>query len=240
VDDDAAVDVIASLAADPGAAALLFDVDGTLAPIVPRPEDARVPASTRAELERLAGRYGLVACVSGRPANEARSVVGVATLTYVGEHGLELDPEAEGWAGRIHAFARGTGRTVEQKPLTAAFHYRNAPDREAARRELEEVEAEARAAGFRTRWGRLVLELLPPVDTSKRTAVSRLLERSGLRRALYAGDDTTDLDAFAGLDDLELAVRVAVAAPESPAALSERADVVVGSPAELARLLAEL
>jgi trehalose-phosphatase len=240
VDDDGAVDLIVSLAAQPAGAALLFDVDGTLAPIVPRPEDARVPESTRAELQRLAGRYGLVACVSGRPAGEARAVVGVAELTYVGEHGLELDPEAERWAGRIHAFAAGTGMPVEEKPLTAVFHYRNAPDREAARRELQRVEAEARAAGFRTRWGRLVLELLPPVETSKRTAVQCLLEQHDLRRALYAGDDTTDLDAFAALDGLELAVRVAVAAPESPAALSERADIVVGSPGELARVLAEL
>jgi trehalose-phosphatase len=234
------VDLIVSLADDPAAAALLFDVDGTLAPIVPRPEDARVPEATRAELERLAGRYGLVACVSGRPAGEARAVVGVPELTYVGEHGLDLDPEAERWAERIHVFAAGTGIPVEEKPLTAAFHYRNAPDREATRRELERVEAKARAAGFRTRWGRLVLELLPPLETSKRTAVHHLLEQNGLRRALYAGDDTTDLDAFAALDGLELAVRVAVAAPESPAALSERADLVVSSPGQLAGLLAEL
>jgi trehalose 6-phosphate phosphatase len=231
---------LAALAAEPAAAALFFDVDGTLAPIVAQPEDARVPDATRSELRRLAARYGLVACVTGRTGKVARAIVGVPELTYVGEHGLELDPEAEEWRDQIRVFAARAPWPVEEKPLSAAFHYRTAPDRDAARRQLERVEADARAAGFRTRWGRLVLEVLPPIETSKRTAVEHLLARTRLRRALYAGDDTTDLDAFAALDDLELGVRLAIASPESPPALRERADIVLDSPAALAELLAEL
>jgi trehalose-phosphatase len=164
----------------------------------------------------------------------------VPELTYVGEHGLELDPEAEAWRERIRAFGAAAEWPVEEKPLSAAFHYRTAPDREAARRTLEQVEAQARALGFRTRWGRLVLEVLPPVDASKRTAVAHLLVQTGVRRALYAGDDATDLDAFAALDGLEIGVRLAIATPESPPALRELADVVLASPAELVALLAEL
>jgi len=231
---------LAALAADPASAALFFDVDGTLAPIVAQPEDARVPDATRSELRRLAARYALVACVTGRTGEVARAIVGVPELTYVGEHGLELDPDAERWRDRIGSFAARASWPVEEKPLSAAFHYRTAPDREAAKRQLEQVEVDARAAGFRTRWGRLVLEVLPPIETSKRTAVEHLLARTHLRRALYAGDDTTDLDAFAALDDLELGVRVAIASAEAPAALRERADVVLDSPAALAELLAEL
>jgi len=234
------VEALAALAADPGAAALVFDVDGTLAPIVADPADARVPDATRSELRRLTGRYALVACVSGRTAETARSIVGVPELTYVGEHGLELDPEAAVWRERIRAFGASASWPVEEKPHSAAFHYRTAPDPDAARRALEHVEAEARAQGFRTRWGRLVLEVLPPVEASKRTAVAHLLAQANLRRALYAGDDSTDIDAFAALTDLELGVRVAVASPESPAALREQADVVVDSPAALVALLAEL
>jgi trehalose 6-phosphate phosphatase len=234
------MEALAALAADPAGAALFFDVDGTLAPIVADPSDARVPDATRSELRRLASSYGLVACVSGRTGEVARAIVGVPELTYVGEHGLELDPEAEAWRGRIRAFGAQAPWPAEEKPLSAAFHYRTAPDREAARRELEHVEAEARAAGFRTRWGRLVLEVLPPIDASKRTAVAHLLARTGLRRALYAGDDTTDLDAFAALEDLELGIRVAIASAESPTALREQADVVLESPAALVELLAEL
>ena len=231
---------LAALAAEPRAAALFFDVDGTLAPIVPVPEDARVPDATRSELRRLASHYGLVACVSGRTSEVARAIVGVPELTYVGEHGLELDPDAESWRERIRTFRAQASWPSEEKPLSAAFHYRTAPDREAARRELEDVEAAARAAGFRTRWGRFVLEVLPPIDASKGTAVAHLLARTSLRRALYAGDDTTDLDAFAALDGLELAVRVAIASAEAPAALRARADVVLDSPAALAGLLAQL
>ena len=199
-----------------------------------------MPDATRAELARLASRYALVACISGRSSERARQIVGVPELTYVGEHGLELDPEAEQWAPRIHAFAAEAGWPAEDKPLSAAFHYRTAPDQEEARRVLEGVERAARAEGFRTRWGRLVLEVLPPLETSKGTVVRRLLAARSLTRALYAGDDATDLDAFAALDGLEAAVRVAVSSTEGPSDLAGRADIVVESPSALAELLGQL
>ena len=234
------VDALAQLTAEPERSAIFLDVDGTLAPIVDDPDDSRVPDATRAELERLASRYALVACVSGRSSSRAREIVGVPALTYVGEHGLELDPEAEEWAPRIHAFAAEAGWPAEDKPLSAAFHYRTAPDQDEARRVLEGIERSARAEGFRTRWGRLVLEVLPPLEASKRTAVRRLLATHGIARALYAGDDATDLDGFAALDGLETAVRVAVISHEGPSELVNRADLIVGSPGELAGLLAKL
>jgi trehalose-phosphatase len=235
------VDALSRLAADPRAAALFLDVDGVLAPIVDDPESARVPEPTRAELRRLAGRYGLVACVTGRPGADAARIVGVSELRYVGEHGLELEPGAARFADEIRRVVDESGwPDVERKPYSAALHYRTAPHPEEARRRLEAVAATARRRGLTARFGRLVLELLPPVVASKGTAVRRLLEESGLARALYAGDDTTDLDAFAALEGLDLAVRVAVASPESPPELVRRADVVVGSPAELARLLESL
>jgi trehalose-phosphatase len=235
------VDALAHLAAEPERAALFLDVDGVLAPIVPRPEDASVPEATRLELRRLAGRYGVVACVTGRPSAVARRIVGVPELTYVGEHGLELNADAPVWAERIHALGeRRPWPWLEQKPLTSAFHYRQAHDPEAARAALEQVAADALEDGLRTRWGRNVLEVLPPVDASKGTAVRLLLDRSGLRRALYAGDDTTDLDGFAALDGLELAVRVAIVSAEGPSALGVRADLQLGSTEAFAQLLSEL
>jgi trehalose-phosphatase len=235
------MDALARLAADPGAAGLFLDLDGVLAPIVERPEDASVPHSTRAVLTGLSGRYGLVACVTGRPSAVARTMVGVDGLTYVGEHGLELDGRAREWADRIHAFADGVEWPFrEKKPLSSAFHYRRAADPEAARLALERVAADALAEGFRTRWGRFVLEVLPPIDTNKGTAVRSLLDQTGLRHALYAGDDTTDLDGFAALDGLEVAVRVAVVSSEGPSALGERADVLVDSPEAFAELLSQL
>jgi trehalose 6-phosphate phosphatase len=85
-----------------------------------------------------------------------------------------------------------------------------------------------------------VLELLPPLQANKGTAVRRLLAERGLERALYAGDDTTDLDGFRALDSIELGVRVAVASPEGPRELQEAADLVVEDPAGLRELLRRL
>jgi trehalose 6-phosphate phosphatase len=229
------------LAAAPWEAAVLLDVDGVLAPIVPRPEDARVPDDTRAELRRLARSYALVACVSGRAGDDTRRVVGVPELTYVGNHGLELDPEADRWAERLEAFLTTVDwPRVENKRLTASLHYRDAPDENEARRELDAVGERAREAGFVARYGRKVLELVPPLAADKGTAITELLARRGLGRALYAGDDSTDLDAFAALAALELGVRVAVASPEGPPALRERADIVLEAQSEVIGLLRRL
>jgi trehalose-phosphatase len=235
------VDALTLIASEPRAAALFLDVDGVLAPIVMEPDAAAVPAETRRELARLAGSYGLVACVTGRPGEVAQRIVGVDGIRYIGEHGLELDPDAAAWAEQIHTFAdRADWPDVERKPLSLAFHYRTAPDPAAARAKLEEVVRDALAAGLRARWGRLVLEVLPPVAATKGSAVRQLLDRSGLRRALYAGDDTTDLDGFTALDGLEAAVRVAIVSTEGPSELGAHADLIVGSPAAFRELLARL
>ncbi len=230
--DTSADTLLAPLREAPDETALLLDVDGVLAPIVARPELAAVPEETRAELERLSGRYRLVACVSGRAGEDARALVGVDSVEVVGNHGLELDPRAEELAGRIAAFRRSVAREVEDKRLSLAYHYREAADEDAARRELEGVAERARAAGLVPRWGRKVLEIRPPLAVDKGTAVRTLLARADAARGLYAGDDTTDLDAFAGLLDagLDHAVRVAVASDEGPAELREAADLVVPDP----------
>ena len=233
-------DVLGLLRSEPERAAVLLDVDGTLAPIVARPELAVVPEETRAEVRRLVSRYALVGCVSGRTGEEAARLVGVDGVVYVGVHGLELAREAERWREVLRPFAAERWPWLEDKGLTVAFHWRQAEDDEGARRSLEAVAGRARAAGLEARWGRKVLELRPPVEADKGTAVRALLSERGLHRALYAGDDTTDLDAFRGLDGLELAVRVAVASAEGPPALREAADLVVASPEELRELLRAL
>jgi trehalose-phosphatase len=232
------VKLLARLAEDPSRAAIFLDVDGVLAPIVPRPEDARVPDDIRGELRRLSGRYALVACVSGRAGDDARAIVGVPELTYVGNHGLELEPQADEWAARLESFLAAVDwPRTENKRLSASLHYRDAPDEHAARRELDEIAERARAAGLVARYGRKVLELVPPLDANKGTAVRHLLEARDLQRGLYAGDDTTDLDAFAAIEGLEVGVRVAVTSPEGPPELRERADIVLDSQHEVVGLL---
>jgi trehalose 6-phosphate phosphatase len=223
---------------EPEHAALLFDVDGTLAPIVERPEDAAVPAEARAEIERLAGKYGFVACVSGRPAADARRLVGVEGVEYVGVHGLESDPEARAFAPQLEAFAERIAWpwTVESKAgVTLSFHYREAADEQEGARRAADVARAAEEAGLSPQPGRKVLEVRPPVRVDKGTAVRRLLDGRPLTRALYAGDDTTDLDAFRGLDEagLDVALKVTVGSREMNPALLTRADLVVDGPGEL-------
>jgi len=227
----------------PAEAAVFLDFDGVLAPIVSRPEDAYPPPETRAELARLAGRYALVGIVSGRAGADVRARVDVEGIVYVGEHGLELDPEAELWRQRIRDFAAAApwaARQTELKGLSVAFHFRDAADEHEAVAALEAIAAQAAGEGFVARFGRKLLEVLPPLDSHKGTAVRHLLDGAGLRRALVAGDDITDIDAFRALDGLECALRVAVLSEESPELLRDSAEIVVESTRELLELLRRL
>jgi trehalose-phosphatase len=181
--------------------------------------------------------------VTGRAGDVAAAIVGVDGLRYVGDHGLELEPAAEDWAARIHAFADETEWPAERKPLSVSFHWRDTDDEEFAVAVIERVAAAGAQAGFRVRWGRKVIDVLPPIEANKGTAVRRLLaEHPEVRRAMYAGDDTTDIDAFHALADagLELAVRVAIASAEGPPELAGAADVVVDETAGFLELLRRL
>jgi len=245
----------------PEESAVLFDVDGTLAPIVEDPAQARVPEPTRAALQRLAGRFALVACVSGRRSLEARCLVGVEELTYAGNHGLEVlapgeqEPALDASLGdRVNAARelaldldtetlRAVGLRLEDKGPIQAFHWRGAPSELAAEARAGEIAERAQRAGLEPRWGRKVLELRPTANVDKGTAVRRLLERPGLELALFAGDDRTDLDAMHALrslvegGQLRRAVCIGVASEEAPPALAEEVDALVAGPAELVAVL---
>jgi trehalose 6-phosphate phosphatase len=244
-------DVLRPLTEHPDRAGIFLDVDGTLAPIVERADQAHVPENVSRLLGALAGRYRCVACISGRSAAEARRLVGVGRLAYAGAHGAELLepgraaatilPAFDTWTERVRAFAadrddrelRLLRVRIEDKGPIVAFHWRGAPDEDAARCRLERVAQEAEADGFATHWGRKVLEVRPPVPVDKGRAVRELVRRFGVRAALYAGDDATDLDAFEALDalaasgELDASVRVGVESDEGPRAIVERADLVV-------------
>jgi trehalose 6-phosphate phosphatase len=257
-------DLIEPLRADPGAGAVLLDVDGVLAPIVRHAEDAHVPERTRKALIVVARRYGLVACVSGRRAAAARRIVSLGSITYVGNHGaevlrggtteIELDPEVAAWSQRIGEWARdswngGLDRLrvrAEDKDVIRAYHWRGAPDEAAAEAALRELATQATADGLVVHWGRKVLEVRPPLTIDKGRGVRRLLYEAGLRNALYVGDDRTDLDAFAGLralvgeGSLERAVCVGVRSDETPPELEQGADALIDGPDAVRDLLTML
>ena len=254
-------EAIAPLRADPAKAGVLLDIDGVLAPIVRHADDAHVPEPTRAPLIAVARRYGLVACVSGRQAATARRIVSLGSITYVGNHGaellrggatdVELDPEVAEWAPRVREFAekawsdrlRRLRVRAEDKDVIRAFHWRGAPDEDAAETAIREIADRAEAAGLVTHWGRKVLEIRPPVALNKGRGVRRLVEETPIAAAAYVGDDTTDLDAFAALDALvnegrlRSALRVGVRSDETPAALEEQADLLVDGPVGVRALL---
>jgi len=243
--------LLAPLREHPQRSAILCDVDGTLAPIVARPADAAVPDRTRQVLEELARRYAMVGCISGRRATEARRMVGVDSLTYFGNHGLErldpgardpqLDPAIGPLAERVRSFAAAhfgpelehLGIRLEDKDAIWSFHYRGAPDEAAARAALERTAATAQTNGLHPHWGRKVLEIRPTAAVDKGTAVAAALAGRDLGFALFGGDDATDVDAFRRLQrlvedgTLEGAVRVGVKSAEGPAAVLEEADLAV-------------
>jgi trehalose 6-phosphate phosphatase len=250
--------------ADPGRAAIFCDVDGTLAPIVQRPEDAHVPEETSRLLGRLARRYGCVACVSGRSVADVRRLVGVGGVAYAGSHGAELlEPGSttprvaeafKNWERQVKAFVaerdtaelRSLRIRIEDKGPIMTFHWRGAPDEDTARTHLEGLAQEAETAGLAIHWGRKVLEIRPPVPVNKGQAVRDLVLRAGVRTALFGGDDVTDLDGFAALETLveegtlEAAVRVGVRSEEGPPEIVRQADLVVDGIEGFQRVLAEL
>jgi trehalose 6-phosphate phosphatase len=235
--------LLAHLTDAPKESALFLDFDGVLAPIVANREDAYPPPETRAELQRLVARYALVAVVSGRAGDDVRARLAVDGVVYVGSHGLELDRQAGRWRQQIADFSSTAAWPVDEielKGLSVAFHFRHREDERAAVLELEALAEAARDDGLVARFGRRVLEVLPPVGSNKGTAVRHLLDGAGLTRALVAGDDTTDLDAFRAVEELEHKVRVAVLADESPSMLAEHAELVLGSTEEFLELLGQL
>ena len=257
-------DALGPLRADPARSALLFDIDGTLAPIVELAADARVPEHTRQLLIQVARRYGVVACVSGRRASESRAMVSIGTISYLGSHGTEVlragwtepvvDPEVERWTERIREFAREADTAdlrrlrvrLEDKGPIVAFHWRGAPDEEAARAAIDAIAAKAEAAGLRTHWGRKVLEVRPPVRIDKGAGIISFLNGTDVDVAMYVGDDATDLDAFHALVALaeqgriSKAIRAGVRSEEGPTEITEEADIVLDGPEGVAELLAVL
>jgi len=236
---------------EPGRSAILTDVDGTLAPIVERAEEAAVPEAAREVLARLSERYALVGCISGRQALEARRLVGLDSLAYAGNHGLELllpgeeaprpDPSIAGRETEAAEFLAAVdgerlgaaGLRREDKGPIQALHWRGADDEAGAESRAHEIAIEAGKAGLEPRWGRKVLELRPLGGGGKDGAVASLLADERLDRATYAGDDRTDLDAFRRLRQLReegrlrTAVCVGVLSAEAPAELAEEADLTV-------------
>jgi trehalose 6-phosphate phosphatase len=258
--------LLTPLREDPGSSAVFCDIDGTIAPIVERAAQAQVPDQARAVLGELATRYAVVGCVSGRRAAEARRLVGLDSLLYVGNHGFERllprepeprpDPAVQGHESDAADFVAGhlrpeeleaAGLRLEDKGPIKALHWRGAVDESGAEDLARRIATDAVGFNLVPHWGRKILEIRPAVNLDKGTALAELLEERRMTNAVYAGDDRTDVDAFRKLHamratgDLRTAVCLAIASAEGPPELGEEADAVVDGPEgflEALRLLA--
>lgn len=199
---------------------LLLDIDGTIAPIAPRPEMAVVPLETRRTLATLARLRGVhIGIISGRAASDAARLVGVDGAWVIGNHGFELlrpganpapRPDAIPFAAAVadaadrleKIAARYPGAVIENKKWTLSVHYRLVDRREAL--ELIGIaENVASETGLRAIRGKEVIELRPPLPIDKGTAALELARQFGAldpnASLLCAGDDVTDEDAFTTL-----------------------------------------
>ncbi|MBW3596522.1 MAG: trehalose-phosphatase [Planctomycetes bacterium] len=218
--------------------ALLLDYDGTLTPIVRRPEDAILPESVRELLRRLAGRC-TVAVVSGRDRRDVEKMVQIDLLTYAGSHGFDIHgpevqmeheearrvlPDLDRAEAELRDSLTATaGARVERKRFAIAIHYREVEAEEGVRRVAAIVEeVRGRHGALRKLGGKKIFELQPDVPWNKGYAVMFLLESLGLNHpgvaAIYIGDDETDENAFRALESREASFGIRVASPEEASA----------------------
>jgi trehalose 6-phosphate phosphatase len=249
----------------PRRAALLCDIDGTIAPIVRRPDDAVVPPRTRELLAGLVRRIGLVAFVTGRGLDDGRRMIPLDGAVYVGTHGLErldgdgtrlLEPDAEPYVAVIQEIAEAAtrdldvaaqGLVIENKRTVVAVHYRLAADKGAAERAiLAKVVEPARARGLTISTGHFVYEVRPPVPVNKGTATARLLREGDYLAGLFCGDDLTDVTGFAAIHEwgagqrFRAACAVAAVTAETPPEVTAGADVLVRATGGVSEVLGRL
>ncbi len=217
-----------------GKALLCFDYDGTLTPIVARPEWAKLPPETSKLLAEVAHRPDYpTAVISGRSLADVRNLVGLDSIIYAGNHGLELEgprlhylnpqaeaarPVLEDIAGRIRKELAGVeGLQIEDKKLSLSIHFRRVSGKNLDNlfRMVEKITRKGQKDGLiRVTAGKKVIEIRPPVQWDKGKIVSWLWEKlagdipGGEIIPLYVGDDQTDEDAFRAIGGGGITVRV--------------------------------
>ncbi len=238
---------------------LFTDIDGTISETALSPAEARVSPVCRESLAVLAKHLAVVVAVSGRPAAEARKMVGIDEIVYIGNHGyerwagggVELVPGVEDYYARVKAvldelrkLVSIEGVILENKGPTASIHYRRCRDREAALKAIiSAVDGLARAGNLRVSLGKMAVELRPPLEVSKGTAVFSLIEEHYLSGAIYLGDDLTDVDVFVAFHQKGLPFKglaIGVIGEETVPQIARQADFIVNGVGDVERFLRQV
>jgi trehalose 6-phosphate phosphatase len=243
---------------------LAFDIDGTLSPIAPTPDEARIYPGVLSLLEQ-ARRYTHIAILTGRSIDDGASMVNLDGLTYIGTHGLEWS-EGLPWLHSVEIMPEALnyyepgkylldlveqhlselpGVIVQRKRIGGSIHYRLAPDPIKTRQKLLSLlEQPAQQVNMHLSEGKLLLEIRVPLPVHKGRALRQFVERYNLIAIVFAGDDRTDLDAITeiarmrkeGLAALSIAVKHHDTLPE----LLSQADIVVQEVPGMVELFREM
>jgi trehalose 6-phosphate phosphatase len=236
---------------------LFSDLDGTLSPIVQRPEDAQITTLNKQYLAELSKEVTMAALISGRRAASLQSRVGLPGITYIGNHGferwvdgtVEVMPEVEEY---LPSLAKAKlelqkleepGVYVEDKGATLSFHYRQAAEPVAfVRNVAAQIAAIAEVHGLVLFTGKMVFEVRPPLDVDKGSAFRSLVLENQLDSAIFLGDDISDLNGLRAARELReqnvcVAWGVGVQSEEAPDALAGTADFMASGVEDVESLL---
>ena len=230
---------------------LVFDIDGTLSPIAPTSDLARLYPGVAPLLER-ASKYAHVAIMTGRAIDNGAAMINVDGLTYIGTHGLEWS-DGLPWLHPVHVVPEALdyyepgkylldlvekqlsdlpGIIVQRKRIGGSIHYRLSPNPVETRQKLLSLlEQPARQVNMSLSEGKQVVEVRVPLPINKGQALRQFAQRFSLQAAVFAGDDRTDLDAVREIERMRgrgiAALAIVVQHPDTLQELLQEADIVV-------------
>ena len=237
---------------------LITDLDGTISQIAPTHKQAVVSSLCRQYLSELRDTLPLIAVVSGRAAAIVQQMVGLDGIVYIGNHGMErwitdhteYSSETNAYISLIKAAVDElapvlsvAGVYIEDKKISATLHYRLSPQPETTRKQaINLLQKSSQLKALRIVPGRMVIDILPPVEINKGTALEELIKEYQLKGGIYLGDDLTDVDAFrmmhtASADSDFRGLAIGITSPEMPEQLLKEVDFTLNSTTDVVNLL---
>ncbi|MGC9517788.1 MAG: trehalose-phosphatase [Methanomicrobiales archaeon] len=237
--------------------AIVTDIDGTISKIAPTPDSAFVDPLIRKFLFKLVGKFKLVAAVSGRCVEDARQMLAIDGILYVGNHGLEylkdgeryIEPEVVEILPYLNEVAQKIqqeelseipGIIFEEKGVCFSIHYRQCKDSEKTKKMILDCLKNLESKDMKVTQGRRLVEIRPPVAYNKGSILEKIIVDNNLKKVIYLGDDITDVDAFDKIKEMVSlnkikGASIAVESEEVPEYVMDRADYLVNNVDQVGR-----